>query len=548
SNPLSSQSYELEEYRDDNKKKFSGRNIVDSRSESNPLYDTYEPLTSSKFNGRYQLEPRSTSSSDFIDPKQRRSPTNYRSPSPHFANHFPNSFNNHTDESSPHNRYIPIDTDHQQIRFDDHHQQQQQQSISSRTKGKKVGEHHSHRIQESTNSTVASEVELLMDKDKMGDNEKPPEHGRRTRRRLLNNLLDFMAIVATALIFCIIYLLVKPVQRGFYCDDKTIMYPFREDTIPMWLLGIYGGICPVIIFFIVEIWVVRPFHCRRGHGGSSLKQRQLDYAKAIFHTVFLFGLGIAVCFLITEVGKRTIGRLRPYYLTVCNPTWSQIICSKNVMTASGMMTIPQYVWDHNCNPNVSLSILQEARLSFPSGHSSFSTFAFIFLFVYFEARLVCPDIQFLKPFLQCLCIAVAFFTCLSRVTDNKHHPTDVIGGALIGFSIAIFTAVRVGTYLWSLSVYCETDEETEKDRLPKEERIPVPGVDSSNRGSEPGPTSETQYPKPGFGNALLSGATNRNVNRGNYDNVTPISISITGSKGHAGRRQSPNKTFDEAPV
>ena len=58
--------------------------------------------------------------------------------------------------------------------------------------------------------------------------------------------------------------------------------------------------------------------------------------------------------------------------------------------------------------------------------------------VYFEARLVCPSVQFFKPFLQCLCIAVAFFTCLSRVTDYKHHATDVIGGAIIGFCIAVF--------------------------------------------------------------------------------------------------------------
>ncbi len=63
----------------------------------------------------------------------------------------------------------------------------------------------------------------------------------------------------------------------------------------------------------------------------------------------------------------------------------------------------------------------------------------MFFKVYFEARLVCSNVKFLKPFLQCLCVAVAFFTCLSRVTDYKHHATDVIGGALIGFCVAIFT-------------------------------------------------------------------------------------------------------------
>jgi membrane-associated phospholipid phosphatase len=41
----------------------------------------------------------------------------------------------------------------------------------------------------------------------------------------------------------------------------------------------------------------------------------------------------------------------------------------------------RYITNHNCNATVTASALQEARLSFPSGHSSYSTYAFVFLFV-----------------------------------------------------------------------------------------------------------------------------------------------------------------------
>ena len=54
----------------------------------------------------------------------------------------------------------------------------------------------------------------------------------------------------------------------------------------------------------MDIWVVRPFHCGRGPSRNSLKQRRIDYLKTIVQTAFLFALGIAICFLITEVGKR----------------------------------------------------------------------------------------------------------------------------------------------------------------------------------------------------------------------------------------------------
>jgi hypothetical protein len=58
---------------------------------------------------------------------------------------------------------------------------------------------------------------------------------------------NIILILLACLIFGLIYLFIKPVQRGFFCDDTSIQYPFRPDTIPMWILGIYGGVGPIII-------------------------------------------------------------------------------------------------------------------------------------------------------------------------------------------------------------------------------------------------------------------------------------------------------------
>lgn len=35
-------------------------------------------------------------------------------------------------------------------------------------------------------------------------------------------------------------------------------------------------------------------------------------------------------------------------------------------------------------------------------------------------------------------MALALFIAVSRVRDNKHFPADVVGGSLLGGSIAIF--------------------------------------------------------------------------------------------------------------
>jgi membrane-associated phospholipid phosphatase len=80
-----------------------------------------------------------------------------------------------------------------------------------------------------------------------------------------------------------------------------------------------------------------------------------------------------------------------------------------------------------------------------------------------EARLVLQRTRFLKSIIQLLAFIAAWFTCMSRVSDFKHHFSDVIdfilnlisvfsrrcylflhsfkkviGGALVGFSVAIF--------------------------------------------------------------------------------------------------------------
>lgn len=137
----------------------------------------------------------------------------------------------------------------------------------------------------------------------------------------------------------------------------------------------------------------------------------------------------------------------------------------------------------------------------------------------------------------------------------------MIGGSLIGFCIAVFTvstwnifsllhhclhhvqAVRVGTYLWELSVYCETDDETKKDRLPKDERITIPGVETKQSGElRSGQAAQEEEQT----------ARARNGNRSDYDNVASMQPQHRAvsqmSKAAGGQRLPPNKGYEEANV
>lgn len=37
----------------------------------------------------------------------------------------------------------------------------------------------------------------------------------------------------------------------------------------------------------------------------------------------------------------------------------------------------------------------------------------------------------------------AVLVSISRVTDNKHHPGDVVAGALLGLSVALLSLQRI---------------------------------------------------------------------------------------------------------
>jgi len=121
--------------------------------------------------------------------------------------------------------------------------------------------------------------------------------------------------------------------------------------------------------------------------------------------------------------------------------------------------------------------------------------------------------------------------------------------SLFFFLLFFVKAVRVGTYLWTFSVYCETDEETKKDRLPKEERITIPGVETKTSGALRSNEQQSHDEN------LSATARSRNANRSNYDNVVSIqsqqqqhrNVSNL-AKTSGGQRMSPGRGYEEANV
>ncbi|KZC07311.1 Putative phosphatidate phosphatase, partial [Dufourea novaeangliae] len=62
---------------------------------------------------------------------------------------------------------------------------------------------------------------------------------------------------------------------------------------------------------------------------------------------------------------------------------------------------------------------------------------FFFFQLYLQVRMTWKGSKLLKHFLQLVCLFMAWYTALSRVSDYKHHWSDVLAGSTLGIVVAL---------------------------------------------------------------------------------------------------------------
>ncbi|KAK3585273.1 hypothetical protein CHS0354_006328 [Potamilus streckersoni] len=225
----------------------------------------------------------------------------------------------------------------------------------------------------------------------------------------------------------ILHMMGSPYEVGFFCDDTSLKYPYKPGMISNALLtGVAFGLTTTTLLMVEVMNRLErkykknrclsgdPFICLKGFG------------------IFLFGFVIAQLF--TEVLKNAVGRLRPTFFDVCRPDFSRIDCRQG------------YITNYTCTNDEHLpNTLRTIRQSFPSGHSVFSMFTTVYLVLYIEKRLHITYSHILKPTIQAAIFLLSLVCAVSRITDHKHHPSDVIAGLFIGSVVACAIFHSLGT-------------------------------------------------------------------------------------------------------
>nr|XP_026241741.1 phospholipid phosphatase 1 [Urocitellus parryii] len=245
------------------------------------------------------------------------------------------------------------------------------------------------------------------------------------KTRLPYVALDVLCVLLAGLPFAILTSRHTPFQRGMFCNDESIKYPYKEDTIPYALLG--GIIIPfsIVVMLIGETLSV---YFKLLHSNSFIRN---SYIATTYKAIGTFLFGAAASQSLTDIAKYSIGRLRPHFLDVCDHFKTKYGCR---------------CWEYRGGSMAESSGNSDIRLSFYSGHSSFSMYCMLFLAIYLQARMKGDWARLLRPTLQFGLVAVSIYVGLSRVSDYKHHWSDVLTGLIQGAVVAILVAVYVSDF------------------------------------------------------------------------------------------------------
>uniref|UniRef100_A0A4W4GYC4 Phospholipid phosphatase 1 n=1 Tax=Electrophorus electricus TaxID=8005 RepID=A0A4W4GYC4_ELEEL len=245
---------------------------------------------------------------------------------------------------------------------------------------------------------------------------------------------------------------VKPYQRGFFCNDESLSYPFHSSTVTsaaLYTVGFTLAICSMISVLFLSPSQMVTGECLLIYL-NRLKSKSIfnnSYVACVYKAVGTFLFGAAMSQSLTDIGKYSIGRLRPHFLDVCKPDWKLINCSMGA-----------YIENFTCTGDKTM--VNEGRLSFYSGHSSFSMYCMLFLALYLQARMQAEWARLLRPTIQFFLIAASVYTGLSRVSDYKHHWSDVLTGLLQGALMAILVVFFVSDFFKKPPIPHATLQET----------------------------------------------------------------------------------------
>lgn len=146
-----------------------------------------------------------------------------------------------------------------------------------------------------------------------------------------------------------------------------------------------------------------------------------------------------VCFIslviVSSTIKNLFGSLRPFFFDVCKPD------------GASNCTAGSIIERYNCtNTEMSPYVVFESQRSFPSGHTYSVTYSSFVLIYYIQTRLREMPSKLFVVLMYLIILLWTSFCCVTRISDNWHHPIDVIGAIILTLPFSYYSVSNYINY------------------------------------------------------------------------------------------------------
>ncbi|OBA22966.1 PAP2-domain-containing protein [Metschnikowia bicuspidata var. bicuspidata NRRL YB-4993] len=220
--------------------------------------------------------------------------------------------------------------------------------------------------------------------------------------------------ITTGVMFAYFFLVAEhamPFNRQFKLEDATLQHPFTvAERVPGVTCLVLATVVPALVIAVVTF---------------SKHAKTKSHAWHVFQ-ISLLGLALTVSVdgVVTDILKCWVGRPRPDFLARCGPMEGT--------------PVDQFVDISVCTAPLGMSVLADGMRSTPSGHSSisFSAFLYLAMWIYGQFQLTRRPRDIHLHLLAALPLLLASYVALSRVQDYRHHFVDIFLGGILGCTIA----------------------------------------------------------------------------------------------------------------
>ncbi|CAG9858117.1 unnamed protein product [Phyllotreta striolata] len=234
-----------------------------------------------------------------------------------------------------------------------------------------------------------------------------------------------------------------PYRRGLFCDDQTIRYPYKDSTVKFNIILLIGfGLNGITMLFTEYL-------TRTPDKKVLIFGRKFPFWCYSFYRSFaMFTFGDMILWGATDSIKYLGGRLRPHFFVGCLPD----VCFERYGPN-------EFYENYKCMNEEQ----KQLRLSFPSGHTCFSIYCMVYFALYIHTRISVPGTRLLKFTVQYVALMSAVAVSMTRISDYKHHVSDVIASFFLGLAAAV-TATVYASDLFNLSKTGTSNNSDRSDR------------------------------------------------------------------------------------